>query len=578
MRNPAQKTKVSRSVLALAATALLLGATASSAVAPGLNGRVAFQTDAGGTLQIGVVNDGGAGFRLLTATPGTAATPAWSPTALVVAFSSDRDGEPRLYVMGFATGAVAPLTSGTGFADDSPAWSPDGSKVAFTRCALPAGDCDVWTIDAMSLVEVNLTQSPASHDRQPAWSPDGTRIAFVSERDGNPEIYTMLADGTSPTRLTIAPEADAAPDWSPDGAKIAFARVDAAAGSRIWTILPDGTMETLVGAGEDPAFSPDGARIAFVYTSSANADLYVMNADGSGAAPLVATSAQESSPSWQPLIVGSNLPPVADAGLDLVAECVSGGAAVTLDGSLSTDPDSTPGTSDDIVLYEWWEDFGAPTETFLGAGITLPVTLPFGSHQITLQVTDSVGQTATDDVLATVVDTTPPEISVEVTPSRIWPPNHKMVTVQATVVATDACGAVTVVLDSVTSSEPDNGEGDGNTWNDVQGAEAGTADFSFKVRAERSGKGPGRVYTATYTATDEAGNAATSSATITVPHDKSGKPGGVITPCQGCGDDKGGNSGKGNGKGDGGKSGNGNGHDKERGGDQGKGNGKGHSK
>ena len=78
----------------------------------------------------------------------------------------------------------------------------------------------------------------------------------------------------------------------------------------------------------------------------------------------------------------------------------------------------------------------------------------------------------------------------------------------------------TVVLTSVVSNEPDNGKGDGNTVDDVQGADVGTADYDFQVRAERSAKGSGRVYTVTYTATDAFGNSASGSATVTVPHSK----------------------------------------------------------
>lgn len=74
------------------------------------------------------------------------------------------------------------------------------------------------------------------------------------------------------------------------------------------------------------------------------------------------------------------------------------------------------------------------------------------------------------------------------------------------------------------SDEPDNakGNGDGNTVNDIQGADISTEDYFFSLRAERAGKGDGRVYTITYTATDACGNSASASATVTVPHNKGG--------------------------------------------------------
>jgi len=112
-------------------------------------------------------------------------------------------------------------------------------------------------------------------------------------------------------------------------------------------------------------------------------------------------------------------PPSTDAGEDQTVECSSfDGATVTLDGSGSTDPDSTPGTNDDIVTFEWFEDYGTSGETMLGAGETLMVLLSLGSHTITLRVTDQFGETDTDDVIIEIVDATPPTIDVELTPKR----------------------------------------------------------------------------------------------------------------------------------------------------------------
>jgi hypothetical protein len=215
-----------------------------------------------------------------------------------------------------------------------------------------------------------------------------------------------------------------------------------------------------------------------------------------------------------------NRPPVADAGEDMVIECVPvDGTTVTLDGSGSTDPDSTPDTHDDIVLFEWFEDFGLPTETALGEGEILVVTFDVGVHTVTLRVTDSQGETSTDDVIVDVQDNAPPVVELSVDPAVIWPPNHKMVDVHATVNVTD-CSPVTIVLVSVTSNEPDNDIGDGNHEPDVMGVDEGTEDYDFQVRAERAGPGSGRVYTVVYLVTDEQGLETWATAPIEVPHDQ----------------------------------------------------------
>jgi len=104
--------------------------------------------------------------------------------------------------------------------------------------------------------------------------------------------------------------------------------------------------------------------------------------------------------------------------------------------------------------------------------------------------------------------------SVSITPNVLWPANHKYVDVTATLFVSDNFDTNPVItLISVTSNEPDNGENDGNTVNDIVIVD----DYHFKLRAERSGVGTGRVYTITYKVTDACGNEATESATVTVP-------------------------------------------------------------
>jgi endo-1,4-beta-xylanase len=135
-----------------------------------------------------------------------------------------------------------------------------------------------------------------------------------------------------------------------------------------------------------------------------------------------------------------------------------------------------------------------------------------------LRVIDTFAQTDEDDTHVAVVDTTPPQLSLSVSPARLWAPNHKLVTVTATIVATDTCDANPAIrLVSITSNEPDNGLGDGDQPRDIQGAAFGTDDRQFQLRNERGGTGRGRIYTITYSATDASGNATLRQTTVTVP-------------------------------------------------------------
>jgi hypothetical protein len=209
-----------------------------------------------------------------------------------------------------------------------------------------------------------------------------------------------------------------------------------------------------------------------------------------------------------------NCPPVADAGPDQTVMVNSGCmASVDLDGSGSFDPEGDP-----IGSYTWtWSVDGTPNSA---TGVTPNISLPLGVHTIALVVDAGTMSSEPDTVVITVIDNTPPSISVSVTPDTLWSPNHKMKTVNATVSVSDNCDtAPEIVLISVTCNEPDNDplDGDGNTTNDVQGADIGTEDYEIWLRSERNEDGTGRIYTITYMAVDNSGNTATANATVTVP-------------------------------------------------------------
>ena len=201
-----------------------------------------------------------------------------------------------------------------------------------------------------------------------------------------------------------------------------------------------------------------------------------------------------------------NKPPTANAGNNLLAECNgNNNATVTLDGSASTDPDN------DELGYTWSGSFGTRT------GKITSVILPVGTHCITLTVEDPSGHIDKKKVSVTVQDKVGPVVNVSLTPSLLWPPNHKFVEINATVNAVDACGTVeSIVLYSIVASEGANIVGSGNTSPDIIEANYNTHDLVFKLRAERSGPNRRRIYTVTYKATDNAGNSTLQSAEVVV--------------------------------------------------------------
>ncbi len=180
-----------------------------------------------------------------------------------------------------------------------------------------------------------------------------------------------------------------------------------------------------------------------------------------------------------------------------------------LDGSASSDPNGGS------LTFTWTGSFGTASDP----KPTVPLSL--GAHTITLTVDDGKGETASDTVIVKVVDTTPPSIaSVTASPNVLWPPDHKMVPVTVAVSASDTCSAAPVCkITSVSSNEPVDGTGDGDTAPDWEI----TGNLTVNLRAERAGSGSGRVYTITVGCNDASGNISTKTATVTVPHDQGKK-------------------------------------------------------
>jgi hypothetical protein len=132
-----------------------------------------------------------------------------------------------------------------------------------------------------------------------------------------------------------------------------------------------------------------------------------------------------------------------------------------------------------------------------------------------------------------VLDVTPPRIQLSVSPTSLWPANHKLATITANVAASDECDPnPSVRLVSVTSNEPDSGTGPGDIPGDVSGAAIGTDDRSFQVRAERAESGSGRTYTVVYEVRDSSGNATRATATVTVAKSQSSIQSAVFTDWQ----------------------------------------------
>ena len=259
-------------------------------------GRIAFSYFDGNS-EIYVMNADGSDVKNLTNNSANDYSPAWSPDGNRIAFYSGRDGNSEIYVMKADGSDVKNLTNNS-TNDVSPAWSPDGNKIAFV--SERDGTAGIYVMNADGSGVTRLTNNSTSN-HEPAWSADGRRIAFYSGRDGSGEIYVMNADGSGVKNLTNNSAVDSMPAWSPDGNRIAF-HSDRDGNSEIYVMKADGSdVKNLTNnSAYDlfPAWSPDGKKIAFYSDRDGNEGIYVMNADGSGVTRLYGSGSE---PAWSPV-------------------------------------------------------------------------------------------------------------------------------------------------------------------------------------------------------------------------------------------------------------------------------------
>lgn len=258
---------------------------------------------------ISIVNADGSGLRALTRRRDPAAGPFWSPAGDRILFDRHNDGDHQLWVIDAAGKNARRLTPGSDFSD--PSWSPYGTRIAYSDLARRGGWIYVMNADGSEKRRITRSDYYGGgllHGGRPQWSPAGDAIAFFSGWD----LWVIVPDGTARRRVAeIKGLPHYAFRWSPDGKRIAFA---AELGDRDWELavvdVQTRQMRQLTNNGLQeiyPSWSPDGRALAFLrykpgfgYAEPGQADVYVMNADGTGGRNLTNSAADEDYPLWAP--------------------------------------------------------------------------------------------------------------------------------------------------------------------------------------------------------------------------------------------------------------------------------------
>jgi TolB protein len=259
---------------------------------------IAFSSNHEGNPEIYVMNLDGTGLTRLTHRDLRDGYPAWSPDGSKIAFYAyENDTTLSINVMDSDGGNRVQLTYEDNVRHASPVWSRDGTMIAFSR--IIEDSYQIWLVDADGGNPRRLGELVGF---APQWSPDGKWLAFGTMPPLG-EIFVAGADGSNPRQLTDNEVNDMWPSWSPDGSKIAFMSGEMKH-HQLWVMNIDGSEKTRLthNAFDDwrPRWSPDGTRIAFNSFRGDRVGLFLMNADGSGERHLTPFTDHAMQVAWYP--------------------------------------------------------------------------------------------------------------------------------------------------------------------------------------------------------------------------------------------------------------------------------------
>ncbi len=226
-------------------------------------------------------------------------SPAWSPDGRRLAYVSFEEGRSSVYVQELASGRRERVAAFEGI-NSAPAWSPDGTRLALTLSR--DGNPDVYVLDLASRNLLRLTDNPAI-DTEPNWAPDGASLLFTSDRGGKPQIYRVASSGGAAKRVTFEGDYNARAVHSPDGKRVAM--IHGSRGSyRIGLLeLDTGALRVLTETrlDESPSFAPNGAMVIYA-SGGRGGTLEAVSVDGRVRQRLSVSSGAVREPAWSPFL------------------------------------------------------------------------------------------------------------------------------------------------------------------------------------------------------------------------------------------------------------------------------------
>jgi TolB protein len=260
--------------------------------------RIAYVTKAPGKFTLRITDADGENIQAALIDNQPIISPAWSPDGSELAYVTFHDRKAKVVIRNVHAGTTREVAAFKG-SNSAPAFSPDGRMLAVTLSR--DGGSHVYLMDRNGGNVRRLTTSNAI-DTEPAFAPDGRGIYFVSDRGGGPQVYRTSVSGGNVERITFGGAYNISPAISPDGRTLAY--ISRQGGYRLYTLDLSGSAQPVALTDstddESPSFAPNGRLIIYASRAQGRDVLMTTTLDGKIKARLISTTADVREPVWGP--------------------------------------------------------------------------------------------------------------------------------------------------------------------------------------------------------------------------------------------------------------------------------------